>query len=75
MAPAIQIRNVPDALHRDLKARAAEAGMSLSAYLLAELRDLAVRPSMREWLEQAESWETVDITESPSEALVAERRR
>jgi predicted nucleic acid-binding protein len=36
----IQIRNVPDALHRRLKARAAEAGMTLSDYLLAELRAL-----------------------------------
>jgi len=31
----IQVRNVPDAVHRTLKARAAMAGMSLSDYLLA----------------------------------------
>jgi plasmid stability protein len=37
----IQIRNVPEALHRKLKSRAALAGMSLSDYLLAELRQLA----------------------------------
>jgi len=38
MPKMIQLRNVPDSLHRSLKARAAMAGMSLSDYLLAELR-------------------------------------
>src|SRR6266567_1802082 len=37
MSKMIQLRNVPDALHRGLKARAAMAGMSLSDYLLAEI--------------------------------------
>ena len=40
----IQIRNVPDALHRKIKARAAMAGMSLSDYLLAEIRKSAEVP-------------------------------
>ena len=39
----IQIRNVPEAIHRRLKARAAEAGMSLSDYLLVDLRKAAER--------------------------------
>ncbi len=75
MSHMIQIRNVPDDLHRDLKARAARAGMTLSDYLLAELRQLAVRPTMREWLEQATAWEPVEVSETPSEALRAERDR
>jgi plasmid stability protein len=44
----IQIRNVPDALHRQLKSRAALAGMSLSDYLLDELRRAAERPTLDE---------------------------
>jgi antitoxin FitA len=44
----IQLRNVPDALHRRLKARAAMAGMSLSDYLLAEIREIAERPTLAE---------------------------
>jgi len=44
----IQLRNVPDALHRSLKARAALAGMSLSDYLLAEIREIAERPTLAE---------------------------
>ncbi len=38
MLHMIQIRNVPDALHRRIKVRAALAGMSLSEYLLGEIR-------------------------------------
>jgi hypothetical protein len=45
MSTMIQIRNVPDELHRRLKARAALLGMSLSDYLLAEARRAADRPS------------------------------
>ena len=45
MSKTIQIRNVSDALHRTLKARAATAGMSLSGYLLSEIREIAERPT------------------------------
>lgn len=53
----IQLRNVPDLLHRNLKARAAMAGMSLSDYLLSEIKEIAERPTlaeMRELLHQRE---------------------
>ena len=48
----IQLRNVPDALHRTLKARPAMAGMSLSDYLLAEIREIAERPTLAEFRER-----------------------
>ncbi len=48
MSKMVQLRNVPDALHRSLKARAALAGMSLSDYLLAEIREIAERPTLAE---------------------------
>ena len=41
----IQIRNVPDAVHRKVKARAAEAGMTLSDYLLAEVERISSLPT------------------------------
>ena len=50
MTKMIQIRNVPDELHRELKSRAALAGMSLSDYLLQELQRSASRPSREELL-------------------------
>jgi len=52
MSKMIQLRNVPDALHRTLKARAAMAGVSLSDYLLAEIREISERPSLAEFLER-----------------------
>jgi hypothetical protein len=48
MPKMIQLRNVPDALHRCLKARAALAGMSLSDYLLTEIKEIAERPTLAE---------------------------
>jgi len=47
MAKMIQIRNVPDDLHRKLKARAAEQGLSLSDYLLRLAEREAGRPTIR----------------------------
>jgi plasmid stability protein len=49
MSKMIQVRNVPDALHRGLKSRAALAGMSLSDYLLAEMKEIAERPTLAEF--------------------------
>jgi antitoxin FitA len=48
MATMIQIRNVPSDLHRELKARAALEGMTLSNYLLREIRHVAERPTLAE---------------------------
>jgi plasmid stability protein len=52
MAKTIQLRNVPDSLHRRLEARAALAGMSLSDYLLAEIKEKAERPIVAEFRER-----------------------
>ncbi len=75
MSSMVQIRNVPDELHRELKARAARAGMTLSDYLLDELRNLAVRPTMREWVREARGLEPVRVSQSPAEVLREERDR
>jgi plasmid stability protein len=49
MSKMVQLRNVPDTLHRTLKSRAALAGMSLSDYLLSEIREIAERPTLAEF--------------------------
>lgn len=38
MSVMVQIRNVPDAFHHELKSRAALAGLSLSDFLLLEMK-------------------------------------
>jgi antitoxin FitA len=55
MSKMIQIRHVPDDMHRKLKARAALAGMSLTDYLLAEIRHIAERPTEAEMFERLRS--------------------
>ena len=62
MAVMIQVRNVPDALHRSLKARAAMAGMSLSDYLLGELREIAERPTLAELRERLHTRRPLSVT-------------
>ena len=69
----IQIRNVPDALHRKLKSRAALEGMSLSDYLLAELRRLAERPTLAELRERLEKRPAANLIPSPEDVIRAER--
>ncbi len=51
--PSIQIRNVPEDVHRTLRVRAAEAGMSLSEYLLARISRDARRPTVAQVLDRA----------------------
>ena len=53
MAKTIQVRDVPDDVHRELRARAAAAGTSLSAYVLGELKRVAERPRVADVLERA----------------------
>jgi plasmid stability protein len=55
MAKTLQVRDVPEQVHATLRARAAEAGMALSEYLLRELTALAERPTVIEVLRRAES--------------------
>ncbi|HVS28655.1 MAG TPA: hypothetical protein VHE14_03830 [Solirubrobacteraceae bacterium] len=71
----VQIRNVPPELHRALKSRAVQAGLSLSDYLLEELRNLAVRPTMGEWAREAGALPPLEVSERPAAVLRAERER
>jgi plasmid stability protein len=73
MSKMIQIRNVPGALHRRLKARAAEAGMSLSEFLLADLRRSLDRPTPEELWARLRDRSPVEPRVSPARALRAER--
>ena len=73
MSKMVQIRNVPEKLHRTLKARAAEAGLSLSDYLLRALREAAARPTSEEMRERLERRVRVLDGESSADAVHAVR--
>lgn len=73
MPVMVQIRNVPDVLHRKLKVRAAESGQTLSDYLLAELQRLAVRPTRDEMLARLHSRMRVTMKTRAADVIRAER--
>lgn len=75
MSKIIQVRNVPVALHRKLKARAAMAGMSLSDYLLAEIREVAERPTLKEMQERLRQQEPVVLPVSAARVIREMRGR
>lgn len=59
MAKTIQIRNVPDDVHKMVRARADRAGTTVADYLRALITELASHPTI------------VDIVEPRSQAAVA----
>lgn len=81
MTKTIEIRNVPDELHRTLKVRAAKNGMTLSDYLLSEMEGMAEeertadekqnagKPTMKEWLDKVSRDEPVELDESPAATI------
>lgn len=73
MSRMVQVRNVPDALHRKLKVRAAEAGQTLSDYLLAELKRLATRPTRDEMLAKLHSRRRVTL-KTPAAIVIRQER-
>jgi len=73
MSKMIQLRNVPDSLHRHLKARAAMAGMSLSDYLLAEIKEIAERPTLAEMRQRLDEREPVSLKLDTARMIREER--
>jgi plasmid stability protein len=75
MSKMIQLRNVPDDLHKVLKVRAAANGQSLSDYLIAQIRDIAERPTPGEMRQRLSQRTPVKVRETAARAVRAERQR
>jgi hypothetical protein len=75
MTVIIQIRKVPNALHRRLKSRAALAGKSLSDYLLDQIRFAAERPTLDEMRARLERRAKAAPSMTPAQAVRLERDR
>ncbi|MGH8288483.1 MAG: hypothetical protein ACREV7_05565 [Steroidobacteraceae bacterium] len=73
MVKMIQLRHVPDALHRRLKARAAMAGLSLSDFLVREVRKIAEHPTPEEMAERLRQRDPYRGKLSPTQVLREER--
>ncbi len=73
MAVMIQIRNVPEQVHRVLKARSALLGKSLSDVILAELHSMAALPAPEELLQQLREVEPFKMKRSAAALIRKER--
>jgi plasmid stability protein len=71
----IQVRNVPEELHRHLKVRAAQEGRTLSDYVLDELRIAAGRPTMTQWLRDVDALPAPAHVPAPAAEVIADERR
>jgi hypothetical protein len=71
----IQVRNVPEQLHKQLKVRAAQEGRTLSDYVLDELRVAAGRPTMSQWLHDVDALPPSEDTPTPAAEVIADERR
>ena len=75
MSKMIQLRHVPDTLHRQLKAQAKYEGMSLSDYLIREVRKIAERPTLEEIRTRLAALPPTRLKTSPTKAVREERDR
>ena len=69
MGRLVQIRNVPEPVHRTLKARAAQSGSSLSEYLRTELARLAALPTPDEVRARLQQRAPVRVRERPETVI------
>ncbi len=73
MSTMIQIRNVPDEVHRAAKARAALQGITLSDFALMALREAVERPTVAEIGARIRLLEPVENAPPMANLLRAER--
>jgi antitoxin FitA len=75
MPVMLQVRSVPDEIHRTLKSRAAARGVALSDYALEILRREATRPTKEEMLRRFAALSTVNTKQSAAAIVRAGRQR
>ncbi len=75
MSVMLQVRSVPDALHRTLKSRAAAAGVPLSDYALAILKREAERPTREEMMQRFTALSSVKTKENTATIINRGRPR
>ncbi len=75
MSKMIQLRHVPDALHRELKSRAALEGLSLSDFLIREARKIAAQPTLEQLKARLAALPPLRLKISPTQVLREERDR
>jgi plasmid stability protein len=70
----VQIRNVPVDLHRQLEVRAAVEGLTMSDYVLREVRKALERPTRTELLDRLRAGPVRRLGRSAAAVIRAERK-
>jgi len=73
MSTMVQIRNVPAELHRRLKVRAATEGISMSDYVLRELRKSLDRPTRQEVIDRLRAQPVRKLSRKAADVIRSER--
>ena len=73
MSTMVQVRNVPVEFHRRLKARAAIEGMSMSDYVMRELRKSLDLPTRQEVLDRLRAQPARRLKRAAADVIRAER--
>jgi len=74
MAKTLQVRHVPDALHRRLKVRATSQGKTLTMYVLEILKRADEQPTIEQWLADLRTQPTTTLKTAPADLIRAARR-
>lgn len=74
MAKMLQVRNVPDDVHRRLKSRAALAGTSMSEYVLREVERSLEKPTRAELFARIARLRPIKLTPPAKDILRNERK-
>jgi plasmid stability protein len=69
MSKMIQVRDVPDDVHGILKSRAAHEGLSLSDFLKRELKRMAERPTLEDWLDSTRQVKPIAAKRSATQII------
>ena len=75
MSRMLQIRNVPDDVHRRLKARAALSGMTMSDFVLREIEQSLARPTRDEIFARIAELPPIELDPTPAEVVREDRGR
>ena len=69
----LQIKNVPEPLHSELRRRAVQAHQSVRDYVLALIERDQLRPTMADWLDAVAHDPPVELRQSAADAIAAAR--
>ena len=73
--PALQVKNVPEELHEELREEALARGCSIGELVLLAIRKELKRPAMTKWVQEASRQSRVDVSNKDIMDAIDEGRR